>query len=729
MRDRCKYSLTLALGSCVISAAAQQPSTMTAAGYTGLEVTPNALLSPWGHMEAIYDNQVPGVVSNPKGHNFVAGFGLLPNLEVSGRLATNNLNTNCFAEPCGVRDLSGSAKVAIPVDARGRFRIGAGATDLGGAATNFRSYYGVATYAGGPYEVSGGWAKREAVKGQHPRSPLEGPFASAALSPWPWLRGQLEYTDKNGWAGLRLFTPEGWLPQGWSAHIGANLRLTDSALTERTWFTAGLSIPLYSVPKLQQSGPALAAQPAPLPANTGSDQTAAPKWPPVEKSTSEAPRTTSPATTTTDSQLDALAADLLAKGLEDISVGRMPDGSVAVRANNASYNWNALDALGAALGSVSRILGTGPTGYRLVLTQRQVPLVGVTGQADCLRDWIAGVTAKCTAGELSTPGTASMEALHSGAQWYVNNLQPSWKTLRVRLSPVLRTRVATELGALDYSLGVNVGFEQPLWKGAYFEWRRDVPIANSDDYQPGAAFSPRRVKSETERLAFTQVLRLPVDAWLGAGNDATAQRWVPSNLTAQVTAGRIGSYFDGALGTLRWEPGQGRHRLSAEAGAFRNARFGSFDAPGPETAKPLLASYRYDFTRTRTYLEGTAGQFMNNDRGFQLGMRQWFNDVSVGLYYKRTHFNSGPTRELAGIEMSFPIGPRRDMTPSHHLQVTGTSRFDHAVETVIRNRVNAVATGLGMVPPAPSLNDTFNSDRDGLVYFEDNMQRIRDAAR
>jgi hypothetical protein len=110
-------------------------------------------------------------------------------------------------------------------------------------------------------------------------------------------------------------------------------------------------------------------------------------------------------------------------------------------------------------------------------------------------------------------------------------------------------------------------------------------------------------------------------------------------------------------------------------------------------------------------------------------MRQWFNDVSVGLYYKRTHFNSGPTRQLAGIEMSFPIGPRRDMTPSHHLQVTGTPRFEHAVETVIRDRVNAVATGQGMLPPAPSLNETLNSDRDGLVYFEDNMQRIRDAAR
>ena len=38
-------------------------------------------------------------------------------------------------------------------------------------------------------------------------------------------------------------------------------------------------------------------------------------------------------------------------------------------------------------------------------------------------------------------------------------------------------------------------------------------------------------------------------------------------------------------------------------------------------------------------------------------------------------------------------------------------------------------TGLGTMPPAPSLDETFNSDRSGLVYFEDNIHRIRDAAR
>jgi hypothetical protein len=195
--------------------------------------------------------------------------------------------------------------------------------------------------------------------------------------------------------------------------------------------------------------------------------------------------------------------------------------------------------------------------------------------------------------------------------------------------------------------------------------------------------------------------------------------------------GRVGSSFDGADGQLRWEPGEGRHRVSAQAGYFHNSRFGSnVINVGPRNAKPLLAEYRYSVTPTRTYLEATGGQFMNNDRGFQLGLRQWFSDVAVNAYYRRSRFSGDVARQFVGVEISVPIGPRRDMAPAWHVQVTGTPRFTHGVETVVREPGgNIVRTGFGVLPPAPSLDATFNSDRAGLIYFEDNIKRIRDAAR
>jgi len=698
-------------------------TTMTPAGYTGLGITPNAHLLGWGRLEAGHDNQLPGVVRNPSGHNYVLGFGLLPNVEIVGRMAANELHSNCFTQGCGARDLSASVKGGIGLDAAGRFRVAAGVTDIGGAVTFFRTYYGVLTYNEGPVEVSAGLAKRSGSGINGSRSPLDGPFAAAAWTPLPWIRGHIEYSDRKAWAGVRLFAPKEWVPEGWTAYVGANQRLTDTPLTQKSWFTAGISIPLYKVPDL----PGNRAK-APLPALAGTQLPA----PVYEARTLPPPATPAPTpVAATPNQLDAVAAELQAKGLEDIWVGVMPDGSIALRANNASYNWNSADAVGAALGAIARTLGSTPVAYRLILTQRQVPLVAVTGQANCLREWIANAAATCTAGELSTPGTGALDPLHQGATWRVSKLQPSWKTLRLRLSPVLQTNVGSEVGVLDYSAGINAGLELPLWNGASVEWRRNIPAANSSDYERNGVFGYRRIKSETERLAFTQTLRIPLEAWLAPGDDAKIRRWGLAGVTAQATVGRIGSHYDGALGSVRWEPGDGRHRLTAQAGWFRHAEFGAFDSPGPRRATPVLASYRYNVTATRTFLEGTAGQFFGNDRGFQLGLRQWFSDVAVGVHYRRTAFENSPARNMARIELSVPFGPRREMAPAWHVQVTGTPRFTHGVETTLREPRggNPVRTGLGTMPPAPSLEETFNSDRSGLVYFEDNIRRIRDAAR
>ena len=723
--------ITLLAGAALCSASALAvDNTMTAAGFSGLGVTPNAHLLGWGRMDLTYDRQLPGVTSNPRGHNFVMGFGLLPNLEVAGRLATNTMNSNCFTEGCGIRDLSASGKFGIGLDAANRFRVAVGATDVGGAASNFRSYYGVLTFNEGPWEASGGFARRSEDRSS--RSLLDGPFASAAWQPLPWVRGQVEYTDGNAWAGVRLFTPKDWLPEGWSGFIGVNARLTDTNLTGRSWISAGVSIPLYKVPSLSP-----ASRRGPLPALGGTQQRlpayearTLPAEAPAAPSTTATPAPRAVAAAATDEQLSQLTSLLQRRGLEDISIGRAPDGSVAVRANNATYNWNTADAIGAALGAIANGLGDTRSVYRLILTQRQVPIVAVTGSSDCLRQWIAGENQACAAGELSTPGTSSLDALHEGVQWVVTEAQPSWKTIRFSVAPVLRTTVGTEVGALDYSAGASLAAVQPLWAGASGELRLAHEVARSDDFQSGGVFHGRRVRNGVDRVAFTQTWRLPMEQWLAQVDPLAIRRWGLAAITAEGSIGRFDGAFDGGLASLRWEPGEGRHRLNLQAGSFRNADFGQLGAPGPRVATPILGSYRYNVTATRTYLEATAGRFMFNDLGFQVGLRQWFSDFSVALHYRRSRFDDR-SAQFAGIELSVPIGPRKDMNPGKFFQVTGTPRFSHTVQTLIRDPsgTNAVLGGYGVMPPTASIESTFNSDRASLVYFEDNIRRIRDAAR
>ena len=174
-----RFSLAFAAALVSCTAGAVQP-THTSGGFSGMGLTPDARLLGWGEFGFAYDREVPGA-RDTSGHNFVAGFGLLPNLEVSARIAANSLNANGFTDPnAGIRDLSASAKLGIGLDPRNRWRIAGGIADFGGAATNFRTYYGVVSYVRETTEFSGGLAHRPARNGNGARSPLDGPFASAA---------------------------------------------------------------------------------------------------------------------------------------------------------------------------------------------------------------------------------------------------------------------------------------------------------------------------------------------------------------------------------------------------------------------------------------------------------------------------------------------------------------------------------------------------------------------
>ncbi|RYY83643.1 MAG: hypothetical protein EOO24_38690, partial [Comamonadaceae bacterium] len=422
----------------------------------------------------------------------------------------------------------------------------------------------------------------------------------------------------------------------------------------------------------------------------------------------------------TDDQLIALGEALRAKGFEDIAVGRTPDGAVAVRVNNATYNTNTADGLGVALGVIARSLADQRAGYRLVLMQRQLDIVGVTGQADCLAQWIALGPPRCTAGQLYTPGMTALGSLLADARWVVEGRAPSWKTPRVILQPVLRSAVATEYGVFDSSLALRAMLQQPLWPGAWAEVAGNTPLHDSDDYKRGQVFGQSRYVSQTDRYMVHQMFRLPAERLFGQSNAETAALWGANALTGHVAAGRIDANYRGAYGEVRWEPGEGRHRLHAEAGRFE--RIQVYDANLPVHSRTALASYRYAYTPTRTYGEITAGQFLYNDRGVRFGIKQWFDDVAITLYVRRTKFEwAAESRTSAGIELSIPLTPRKDMSPTYPVQVTGNPRWSYGIETVVRENANVLSTSQGVGANVSTLDRTFNFDRSGLTYFEDNM--------
>ena len=175
------------------------------AGFTGAINTPTAdVLRPgtagaaWGNSNPEKGRVYPGVGAFG---SLDFGFGVLPGLELVARLAYDgDLQCNMYVQnpPClsWTRDLSASGKYQLPIRLPLNTRLAFGAVDVGGAATNFRSYYGVASSSVGPLDFSLGYGK-----GSQADASLSGAFGSTQLFLTEHWQALAEYDMREARAG------------------------------------------------------------------------------------------------------------------------------------------------------------------------------------------------------------------------------------------------------------------------------------------------------------------------------------------------------------------------------------------------------------------------------------------------------------------------------------------------------------------------------------------------
>ena len=156
-------------------------------------------------------------------------------------------------------------------------------------------------------------------------------------------------------------------------------------------------------------------------------------------------------------------------------------------------------------------------------------------------------------------------------------------------------------------------------------------------------------------------------------------------------------------------------------------------APGNRV---YLGSYRYYFGPLDLYVEGTGGQFLDQDRGFLVEVKRFFGDTAFSVFYKnswtaeRANVNSEHV-QMGGFMISFPLTPRRDMKPLASVQVRGADEWSYTqqVKIVGPGAANDVNTSIGLDPqPAYNLERVFyNRDRLSEEYIRGHLLRLREA--
>ena len=718
----------LFLCSCCLAAAHTTPALaqLAPAGFTGAINSPTADVMTPGTVGAAWNNsnpEKPRVYPGVGGFGSVnLGFGVLPGLEVAGRLAYDGdlyCSLYVISPRCqgGLRDLSGSVKYQLPLRLGWDTRLALGAVDVGGAATNFRSYYGVATASVGPFDFSLGYAR-----GSHPFSSMDGLFGSGQIFLTEHWRATAEYDSRELRAGIRYARP---IYEGLSLEAGASRKLSNR--TDQQAWQAGLGL-TYSFDKhsLSEGTRRLSIDSTPnvvvavTPPDSGVPTVAkVGRMPPPSTGSSTAPEMAPKAPTKTTASGDEmvatqpqraeqLASRLRAAGFSSVWVGFDDARRWVVLAEPLAWRKNRLDALGVAL-AVWQKVAQSDEQIQLTLSYLQDPVLTVQTGVACLR--------KFTEGGWWCDGQAALKLDSGGVArtpilgWAVAPAQgrENWRA-QLEIAPVLRQRVGTEFGLYDASVGMSLRWELGLSRGVLWQGELTVPLANSPNFGNDGAFGGDRLHRRVE------------SSTLSFQTELAPRLWAQANI-GYVMHNDYGGQLD-----LAWLSPQGSLRLSALAGYYQGADIGGMTFES--IRHPLaLATARWSVIDGRWHVEAQAGQFYNQDRGIRLASHHWFGDNRLTLHYRNTEAISPilmPRTKFAGFQVSMPIGSRA-ATVAGPVTLRGADQWVYGIETKVGGTDNIITSGYGTVPVIRHglLNDTLDYDRVGMVDVLANLYRVR----
>lgn len=701
----------LLAGYCCVaarSATAQgnQQTGLSLQGYTGILNTPNAHVQQEGTLDILYSNQRERISTmnlSPWQDNYFFSLGMFKFAEIGGRLTNNTTADQTSSQAGRVRDLSLNLKLSsAPLTARYRFAptLALGAADPGQGHHFFQTTYVV----GSANPVS--WLRLSAGYGHGPDR-MKGGIAGGELRAFDWATILADYDTAHANVGVRLTAPElPFLRARLTATLSAPVQTSNpQKLALAGGFILPLSFKEHAKPTDQatlwralnrrREGTSRATGSLPVDPAHASASIA----PPVPSAPSEA--TTAVLQNQNPISPAQLREQLIQDGFVNVRVGQQGK-TLVVQYENIRYNHSELDAIGVVCGLASRASGGEFDDLRVIVRRKGLPLLQLQTTLAPLYSWLEG-DATAAPPSLSLSQDLASDA---GITYVSGTSNPSYLKPSVVVYPSLLTLIGTEHGLFDYQLSIRPELQLPLWPGASFAARGDVPVSWSPNLSNGAIYSSFRTPARLDRAMVFQAIRLA------------------PGVTANLGAGKILTSTNGTLNELNWIPGTGTSRLR-----FTQA----WGRDNGTTRNVFLGSYRYQVPRYDVAVEATAGRFYAQDTGYLISLQRFFGDTSLSLYFKDIKSASDSQRyRQAGVRIDLPLTPRRDMKAAP-VQFRGLQDWSFSQETGIvssgTQATNFVKSDAAIVPETTESLAVYFYDRERLneAYIAAHTARIKES--
>ncbi len=674
-----------------ITVTAEPEASMSFQGYSGLINTPSATLFDEGKFYLQYGNQVETRDGYRDGDNYNFGVGLWEYVEVSGRLAEYR-DPNGGSSPT---DLSANVKLGIPFIPKDWFSLAIGMQDLGGAANYFDAQYVVASKNFfEDVSLSLGMGKSESNQGR-----LDGIFAGIAWQPYQWAKLSAEYDSADTQLGMHLSTPKSWLNSGMQFTTDLLVSSTNQELKDDFYYGVGFTVPLGG-----QEGQG----------NINKRMSASVHEPShLDDVDSGA---TAPSSTSERLRVKEL---LVNEGFEAISIGEVDSNTLYVEFENHIYNRNQIDGLGVVLGILSKHVQYNYANFKLVLKERQIPILAVKGS---LAEYDAFLRDNQPLKLDISTDTYGSQRRDSALD--INDTNSIWFKPRFTFWPGLVTRVGTEFGAFDASLALISHVEVPLWPGAAVTAQHTKQVAETKNFEDGEYFSDYKQTTGLKEYSFHQTFSLPY------------------SIKNMSSLGRYRDTYDYFSNEVRWQSYGGSHKVNLFTARYENQVAperehyqgcnilfpACWKEAEPQEREVLIAKYLYYNAHFDASAEVQVGQYWQQDKGVVVKLERMFGDVTLNLTYKDTKVDNEEANQFIGLGFSIPLTPRKDYN-NKYFQVRGKPKWRYSVNTLVGKDHNRLTPGTGDTSQRfYNLDSAFyNNNRLSSEYIYGNSNRLRQA--
>ena len=673
--------LALAVASCAFASAAQaQQSGLAAMGSTGGLFIPSAQVLPQGHLQLGYGNYFEPEFNNLANRPFIEhdnyyfGIGILPNVELHGRLLNLPYNRSGFVQ--GARDLSFNVKAQLPQFFELQPKLAVGVNDISGNRLLGAAYVVASDSVAGFVHWSAGYAKGKATPGGGNAKTFDGAFAGLEVPVGETgLAVMAEYANKRKLAGLRYTSaPIAVLAQ---SQVSATLTQS-SAFGDRfgrnhkqTGVQVGLQVPLHGNSSYSQFALNAAAV-APLA--------------PIAPSTRD---------------IAALQQALQHLGLERVRVGKQ-DKRLWVEYENHQYKQNEADAIGLVLALAAEMAPTEIERLSAVTLKNGKIYYATTVARQSYREYLRDQCSQATL-EASLEYETAPDYRTSAIDWFDAKPTP-YTRARITLKPELIHAIGTELGVYDYSLAANWQINAPLGSsGLELQANYLTRVADSELFKPNGFLSGARLRNGLKNinLQYSAFLHPQVYTSVGVGK---------YNYDYVGTEGEAYYYLPAAQGVLRLRGGSYQRSQNKIAGLSNRFAVGA-------------VSYRHQVTNT-LWLEAGAQKYSDGSQGPTFELTRWFGDSAVHAFLRQ-----GGKNKYAGLELSLPLTPRRlDAHLANVVSLEGTERFKKGLRTSIAKSNFISPNSVREFEPAYNAESmNLNSGRLGRTRLMSELPRMRDA--